>query len=132
MRTRIVVASLACLVTLVGAGCGGGGGEGEEEEAGTQPTTTAMGGAENGKQIFIAQGCGGCHALSAAGTNGTTGPDLDDALAGKDEASIREAIVDPDAQITEAFEAGLMPKDYRDKLSDQELNDLVVFLVQSS
>jgi cytochrome c oxidase subunit 2 len=131
MRTRIVVASLSCLLTLVGAGCGGGGGE--EEEAGTQPTTTvATGGAENGKQIFMAQGCGGCHALSAAGTNGTTGPDLDQALGGQDEASIRESIVDPDAQIAEGFEAGLMPKDYGDKLSNQELNDLVAFLVQSS
>ncbi len=132
MRTRIVVASLVCLLILGGASCGGGGGG--EEEAGTEPTTTAApgGGAENGKQIFVAQGCGGCHALSAAGTNGTTGPDLDEALEGKDAAFIRESIVDPDAQITEGFEAGLMPKDYGDKLSDQELSDLVAFLLQSS
>ncbi len=132
MRTRIVVASLVCLLILGGASCGGGGGG--EEEAGTEPTTTAApgGGAENGKQIFVAQGCGGCHALSAAGTNGTTGPDLDEVLEGLDEASIRESIVDPDAQIAEGFEAGLMPKDYGDKLSDQELSDLVAFLLQSA
>jgi cytochrome c oxidase subunit 2 len=132
MRTRIVVASFVCLLTLVGAGCGGGGGG--EEEAGTQPTTTAAagGGAENGKQIFIAQGCGGCHALSTAGTNGTTGPDLDEALKGKDAAFIRKSIVDPDAQITEGFQAGLMPKDYGEKLSDQDLSDLVAFLLQSA
>lgn len=131
MRTRIAAASLVFLLTLVGVGCGGGGGK---EEAGTQPTTTAAagGGAENGKQIFIGQGCGGCHALSAAGTSGTTGPDLDEALKGQGEAFIRESIVDPDAQISKGFEAGLMPKDYGDKLSDQELSDLVAFLLQSS
>lgn len=131
MRTRIVCSSLVCLLALVGAGCGGGG---DEEEAATQPTTTAAagGGAETGKQVFTAQGCGGCHALSAAGTNGTAGPDLDDVLQGQDEASVRESIVDPDAQITEGFEAGVMPKDYGDKLSDQELSDLVAFLLQSS
>src|SRR6266545_2873470 len=86
MRTGIA-ASLVCLLALVVAGCGGGGGE----EPGTGATSTAAtgGGAENGKQIFIAQGCGGCHALSAAGTNGTTGPDLDEALKGKDAAFIR-------------------------------------------
>ncbi len=129
MRTGIA-ASLVCLLALVVAGCGGGGGE----EPGTRATSTAAtgGGAENGKQIFIAQGCGGCHALSAAGTNGTTGPDLDEALKGKDAAFIRESIVDPDAQITEGFQPGLMPKDYGEKLSDQDLSDLVAFLLQSA
>ena len=30
--------------------------------------------------------CGICHALQAAGTTSTTGPDLDESLAGKDDA----------------------------------------------
>jgi cbb3-type cytochrome c oxidase subunit III len=32
-----------------------------------------------GKQVFVAQ-CGGCHTLADAGTNGKTGPNLDDAF----------------------------------------------------
>jgi cytochrome c oxidase subunit 2 len=128
MLARLLGSLLVGLLALVMAGCGGGGGA--KKEAGTQPTSTthAGGDLEKGKQIFMAQGCGGCHALSAAGTNGTTGPNLDEVLKGKDAAFIRESIVKPDAQITEGFAAGLMPKDYGDKLSDQELNDLVAFL----
>ena len=34
-----------------------------------------------GKQLFVAK-CGGCHRLADAGTQGTTGPDLDGAFAG--------------------------------------------------
>ena len=30
-----------------------------------------------GKQIFTAEGCGGCHTLADAGASGTSGPDLD-------------------------------------------------------
>jgi mono/diheme cytochrome c family protein len=37
----------------------------------------AQTGARSGKQIFTAEGCGGCHTLAAAGSSGTAGPDLD-------------------------------------------------------
>jgi mono/diheme cytochrome c family protein len=43
------------------------------KKAGAQPATAAR----SGKQVFTAEGCGGCHTLAAAGTSGTTGPDLD-------------------------------------------------------
>jgi cytochrome c6 len=42
-----------------------------------------------GKQIFTAEGCGGCHTLADAGASGTSGPNLDElapdaaAVAGK-------------------------------------------------
>jgi len=32
----------------------------------------------SGKQVFTAEGCGGCHTLADAGTSSTSGPDLDD------------------------------------------------------
>jgi mono/diheme cytochrome c family protein len=34
--------------------------------------------AANGKQIFTAKGCGGCHTLADAGASGTSGPNLDE------------------------------------------------------
>ena len=34
--------------------------------------------ARSGKQIFTAEGCGGCHTLSDAGATGTSGPNLDE------------------------------------------------------
>lgn len=40
-------------------------------------TTPAGGGAVDGKQVF-ATTCGGCHTLSAAGSSGAVGPNLDE------------------------------------------------------
>jgi len=48
---------------------GGGGGGGEQQEE-------APAGVD-GKAVFT-DNCGSCHTLSAAGTSGTTGPNLDD------------------------------------------------------
>ena len=65
-RVRALVA-LAGL-SLVAAGCGGGGG------------TSASGGVgvtTDPKGSFV-QACGSCHTLAAAGTHGTSGPNLDE------------------------------------------------------
>jgi mono/diheme cytochrome c family protein len=100
----VQVASLgsACLlVAAIAAGCGStGNGSGSSNGAGhggmggmmgreattpgpstttTPRATTRRGGTApaTGRAIFLASGCGGCHALSAAGTTGTAGPNLD-------------------------------------------------------
>ena len=90
----------------------------------------AQGTASAGKGVFEAQGCGRCHTFTPAGSQGTLGPDLDEGLKGRDAAFVHESIVDPNAEVTEGFSAGVMPQDYGEKLSDQELSDLVAFLMQ--
>jgi cbb3-type cytochrome c oxidase subunit III len=55
---------------LLAAGCGTGG----VASAGQRPDV------QNGQQLF-SQSCGACHTLSAAGTTGTIGPNLDNAFA---------------------------------------------------
>jgi mono/diheme cytochrome c family protein len=74
--------------------------------------------------------CGGCHTFGPAGTNATAGPNLDEALSGADPAFVRESIVDPNAEIAEGFQEGVMPDVYGEQLSEQQLNDLVAFLTQ--
>jgi cytochrome c oxidase subunit 2 len=99
------------------------------EEGGAQDGDTGgQAAAPDGKTVFTDAGCGGCHALSDAGTTGGTGPDLDEVLADKDAAFIEESIVDPDAEIAPGFQAGLMPKAYRDQLTPPELDALVKYL----
>ena len=90
------------------AGARGGrrGGRREDEAGGGA-------GAPDGKAVFTAAGCGGCHALADAGTTGGTGPDLDEVLADKDEAFIEESIVDPSAEIA----AGLLRRDHAAELT---------------
>lgn len=78
--------------------------------------------------VFVQQGCGSCHTLSAAQTSGTTGPNLDTVLKGQSPDEIRESIVNPNAKIAQGFEAGVMPEDYGRKLSKQQLDQLVQFL----
>jgi cytochrome c551/c552 len=95
------------------------------------PTTTAeqpSGSPEAGKAVFASAGCGGCHAFSAAAASGTTGPNLDDTLAGKAADDVRTAIVDPNAEIAEGYSEGVMPQTYEEQLSPKQIDDLVAFL----
>jgi cytochrome c oxidase subunit II len=101
---------------------GGGGGEEAGGETGGQAA------APDGKSIFTESGCGGCHELSDANTTGGTGPNLDEGLADKDAAFIKQSIVDPDAEITQGFDAGIMPKAFGDQLTPAELDALVKYL----
>jgi cytochrome c oxidase subunit 2 len=100
---------------------GEGGGEGEGSSAGGA-----------GKGVFTAQGCGGCHALADAGSSGTTGPNLDDVLANMDADKIREAIVDPNAEVAEGFGPNIMPGNYEDTIPADQLDALVAYLEEQS
>jgi cytochrome c2 len=108
------------------------------------PTTTEAappnsGGANlaAGKQAFTANGCGSCHTLAAAGTNGTIGPDLDKlktyAAAAKMplEQFIRESIVKPNAYIEKGYPKGVMPENFG-SLPKSTLDALVAFLAASA
>jgi mono/diheme cytochrome c family protein len=85
-----------------------------------------------GAQIFANNGCGGCHTLAAANSGGTTGPDLDEVLPGQSEAEIEESIVAPDAKIAQGYPAGVMPETFGEKLSEEELKELVEYLAESA
>lgn len=103
----------------------------ETTETETAPTTTGAepsGSAEAGRAVFASAGCGSCHAFEPAGTSGTVGPNLSETLSGKDPASIRTSIVDPNAEIASGYSAGVMPDTYEQQLSPKQLNDLVAFL----
>jgi mono/diheme cytochrome c family protein len=96
----------------------------------TQPPPPAApkGDPAAGKEVFAAQGCGNCHTLSAAGSSGTAGPNLDEALKGKDAAFIRESIVEPNKEIAKGFAPNVMPQDFGQTLTPKQIDDLVAFL----
>ena len=101
-----------------------------------QPAASAGGGgggggaAADGKALFSSNGCGGCHTLSDAGTQGTAGPDLDKVLKGKDKAFIQQSITDPNKVIAPGFQPGIMPQNFGQSLSPDELKALVDYLSQ--
>lgn len=95
---------------------------------GIQPPKTP--GEGPGAQIFANNGCGSCHTLAAGQAAGTLGPDLDEVIPGMSKAEIHEAIVDPGAKIAAGF-PNAMPS-FKGTISEQQLNQLVEFLVSSA
>jgi cytochrome c oxidase subunit 2 len=85
-----------------------------------------------GAQVFASNGCGGCHTLAAAESGGVTGPDLDKALPGQSAAMIEASIVDPNAEIVKGFPANVMPANYKQTLTQKEVEDLVQYLLKST
>ena len=85
-----------------------------------------------GAQVFANNGCGGCHALAAAGSGGTTGPNLDEVLPGQSAAMIDESIVDPNKVIAKGYPANVMPANFSTLISPKELEELVKYLVEST
>jgi cytochrome c oxidase subunit 2 len=96
-----------------------------------QKRLAAQGGSAQGKTLFTQQ-CGSCHRLADAGTTGEVGPDLDKVLPGKGADFIRESIVNPNAEIAPGFRPGVMPQDFKDKLSTQQLDSLVEYLLKTA
>jgi cytochrome c oxidase subunit II len=88
------------------------------------------GGAPDGEQLFTANGCAGCHTLSAAGSDAQVGPNLD-RLSRKTETYVEESIVEPNAVVVEGFNPGIMPQNFGDRLSQQEIDALVKYLLEA-
>jgi len=130
-RTPVAAALAAAALALVVVGC-----ESPEEASPTPETVEGQlttpqeecsvaacdlkGDPASGKQIFAEKGCGGCHTLADAGSNGTVGPNLDDA-----KPSFELAVT----RVTEG--RGAMPS-FKDQLSAQEIADVASYVVQST
>ena len=84
----------------------------------------------NGEELFTSAGCAGCHTLKAAGSTAKVGPDLGK-LENADAAFIRKSIVDPSAEVEEGFQDGVMPENFGEQLSKEELDAIVKYLLES-
>jgi mono/diheme cytochrome c family protein len=98
LRRPLSGVALALAAAVLAAGCGTGG------------KASAHADAQNGAALFTAK-CGACHVLAAAGTQGTVGPNLDDAFGpsrqqGFKQSTIQDVVLD---QIREP--SAPMPKD---------------------
>lgn len=96
---------------------------------GAKPPKSAGGGP--GAEVFSAQGCSACHTFAAANASGTLGPDLDQNIPKLSKKEIENAILDPTTIKLTGYPKGVMPS-FEGKVSDQELNDLVKFLMTSA
>jgi mono/diheme cytochrome c family protein len=78
-----------------------------------------------GRAVFARMGCGSCHHLTAAGSSGPIGPDLDTRLPDHTRASLTAKILAPGR-------ASVMPSDFGARLTDADLDALVDFLLATA
>lgn len=130
-RSTLIALLLVLTLTTVGlAGCGGDEvvSPTAETVVGTLPETTTEespgadleGDAAAGEAVYAENGCGGCHALEAAGSSGNIGPNLDDSQ------PELELVID---RVTNG--AGAMPA-FGDQLEPQEIADVAAYVVEST
>jgi cytochrome c oxidase subunit II len=113
------VAAFALIAAVAGIGAD----EGGQESAGRVAAVES----DSGRAVFIRMGCGSCHTLAAAGSRGVVGPDLDQRLVDHDRESLVARIMRSPAEEPETSSA--MPTNFRERLSERELDELVGFLL---
>ena len=137
MRKHLFLLVLVLLLLLGLTACGGG----DSAPAGGEGGAAGAGDAAAGKALFSQSligtqpGCATCHSLEPGVT--MVGPSL--AGIGSDAGSsvsgvsaedyLRKSIMDPNADIAEGFAAGIMPATLAGELTEQQVNDLVAYLL---
>lgn len=103
------------------------------------------GNAEAGRKLYAgeakfastdAPNCLGCHSVTA-GESATIGPNLSNignraatTVPGQDaDTYLRTAILDPDAYLAGGFQEGIHYRGYKDVLTDQQVNDLIAYML---
>jgi mono/diheme cytochrome c family protein len=88
-----------------------------------------------GKQVFLNAGCSGCHTIDGVSA-GAVGPNLTQIgtvaatrVSGQaPQDYIHESIVNPSAHVVEGFSDNVMPKNFGETLSAEQISDLVTYL----
>lgn len=136
-----VIVVVLFVIGLTTVACGGGG-------AAPTPTEEPIGDPDAGRELYLGEGaCGTCHTIEGIeGANGQVGPDhtnigsqaeelADEAGVESAEAFIRQSIVEPDAYVAEECptgpcQPGVMPQDFGERFSEEQIDNLVAFLMQ--
>jgi len=120
--TSLAAGGLACAGAAMTIGAFAGGGSAAQPP----PPRTST---DRGLQVWIANGCGGCHALAKANSDGPIGPNLTLALRGESKDFIMRSIVLPGAELAPNY-GDVMPDDFAKRISPGDLRALVDFLAQ--
>ena len=133
-RNLFILTTIFSFLLLLTA-CGG-----KEEPT---PTPEPVGNAVKGEQLYKqfaigsanAPGCMTCHSLEAdvvivGPSHAQIGADAGSRVAGLSaEEYLRQSIITPDAVVTEGYTAGVMYQNFGQDLTEEEIDDLVAFLL---
>jgi predicted ferric reductase/mono/diheme cytochrome c family protein len=109
LLTAAVIAAVAVAVIRADGG-----------ERGPASASVGTGSAVAGKAVFASADCGSCHALAAAGSNGSVGPDLDESR--PDAARVRDIVTNG---------KGAMPS-FGDELTNGQIRDVAAFVSKAA
>jgi len=90
----------------------------------------------SGEQVALARGCVGCHALDPAATmTGPTWYHIGDTAVSRVASEspalyLYHSIVDPNSFMVPNYPSNIMPANYSEQLSTQELAELIAYLLQ--
>lgn len=100
------------------------------------PTEAAVDPVALGKSLAARNGCAACHSIDGSAAIGPTWKGLygkeetlvDGSMVMVDDAYLHESIVEPDAKIVKGFSAGIMPKDFGEKLIDDQIRAIIAYI----
>ncbi len=89
-----------------------------------------------GKTLATTQGCVACHSVGGAagvgptwkGTFGKQVPLADGSTVTVDEAYLKESILSPNAKVVRGFAPGIMPANFREKLTDEQITQIIEYI----
>ena len=123
--TTLAAGGLACAGAAMTIAAFAGGGSAAQPTPTPAPQHTA----KSGLRVWIANGCGGCHTLEKANSDGPIGPNLTLALRGESKDFIMRSIVLPGAELAPNY-GDVMPGDFAERIAPDDLRALVDFLAQ--
>lgn len=134
---RTVLVSLVVLIFAMLAcsfGTGGSGQAGTVDELKAKLDKLPVGDAARGEQIFLAQPCHACHVDLSVGPVLSGDPALAVRAATRRsgysaELYLYESVVDPNAYVVSGFQKDIMPNEFGSTLTDQQLADLIAYLM---
>ncbi|MEX1248357.1 MAG: cytochrome c oxidase subunit II [Anaerolineales bacterium] len=96
-----------------------------------------LGDAECGQRWAQTYGCLACHSITGEtvlgptwlGLYGSEVPLDDGSTVTADEEYIHTSIVDPNAQIVAGFPSGVMPQDFAEKLTEEQVQQIIAFIM---
>jgi mono/diheme cytochrome c family protein len=109
----------------------------------TEPAGGATDGPRDPELLFVSMGCQGCHNLEqdqSADNPGPVAPHLGniDTLgstyeAGKDAVTyVHDSIVNPNAFVHPGYAAGIMPQNFTERMSEEEITALAAWIVEQA
>jgi mono/diheme cytochrome c family protein len=106
-----IAVAIAAAALLTASGCGGGSASGSAASPGERVA---------GARVFADAGCGSCHTLGAAGSKGTTGPNLDELKPSRGSV------------LRQVERGGIGMPSFSGKLSADEIHALAAFVSESA